>query len=88
MRQIQFSDGTPSREVEEEWEQLHAIPLPPCMSSVTIRDHLTNLRDLLNVCQEALLNSEHIKIKEMVGCVLMMYSDKELESIDEELKLI
>src|SRR5690242_8357243 len=65
---VNYSDGTPSREVEEDWEtsgeeemqelyeKCNQTQAP--LSVTGIRDHLNRIHSLVEVCQFALANKE------------------------------
>lgn len=93
-RNIEYTDGTLSREIEESEED------EPTMSKeinrlnakhahipriTNIRDRLTNIQDLITVCTEANLNSSHRDIKELVAHVLHFHVQEQLKLLDEEL---
>lgn len=51
------------------------------------RDRLGNLKDLVNLCVEGLLQSELIDIKKMVAHILYFQVREQLEIADEELSI-
>lgn len=94
MRQVNYRDGTPSREVEEDedWEatgqeemnRLHA-GCKQKTSVLDVRDRLNNLKDLITVCIEALTHSELNEVKLHVGHVLYFQVIEQIKIAEEEL---
>lgn len=92
MRQLRYTDGTPSREFEEDWEttgqdemnRLHA-ECKQKRSVLDVRDRLNNLKDLVTVCVEALIHSELNEVKLHVGHVLYFQVIEQIKTAEEEL---
>lgn len=98
MRQVNYRDGTPSREVEEDedWEatgqeemnRLHA-ECKQKKSIIDIRDALNNLNDLIDVCGAALLGHENTnqeRIQRHVAHVLCFYVHAIITDLEKELE--
>lgn len=89
---VKYSDGTLSREVEEDWEttgeeemsRLHA-QCTQKRSILHVRDRLNNIKDLITICHEALTNSELNEIKTMVSNVLYFHVQQQIKLAEEEL---
>lgn len=94
MRQVQYRDNSPSREVEE-WEttcqeQMNEL-YKECenkKSIMNVRDRLNNLKDLVTVSSEASIHSDHLFIKESVGHVLYFHVLEQIKLAEEELSWI
>lgn len=97
MRQVNYRDGSPSREVEEDedWEatgqeemnRLHA-GCKQKTSIVHVRDQINNIRDLVDVCGAALLSDENRgqeRVMKHVAHVLYFFVDDQLANIEKEL---
>lgn len=93
MRQKQYTDKSPSREVEDEdWEatgqeEMNSLYVE-CKhkaSVLDIRDRLNNLKELVMVCREALSESKIIDIKSIVGDVLYFHVEEQIRIAEEEL---
>lgn len=94
--QINYSDGTPSREVEdweatgkEEMNELYEQCKRERASVVSVRDHLNRIHSMVEVCIIALLNPDYrgqqlIQVK--VADVLCDYIGPEIEKAEEELR--
>ena len=53
-----------------------------------VQDRLNNVLDLLKICGESLLHSEHVEIKKHVAHVLYFYVEKEISTAEEELNKV
>jgi hypothetical protein len=89
---MHYTDGTLSREFED-WEATGADEMNQLAercrqtSKITrVRDRLTNLRELVTICREALLNSDLSAINILVSNVLHFHVEDQINLIDEELK--
>ena len=96
-RQMHYTDGSPSREVEDDddWEatgeeemnKLHqGIAYKKPVSIIDLRDRIINTIALIDVARTALLADEHDPIK--VCNVLFFGAILELERIEKELARI
>lgn len=95
-RNVKYSDGTPSREVEDDWEATgnedllkleRALPPLQQVNPVRIRDHLNCVNSLIKVCSIALLNREwNSENGPLVANVMFDYIRPELELIEQELQ--
>lgn len=85
MKNIPYSDGSSSREWEdtghEEMNKTYES-IKTKGSRVNCLDLLNNVRSLINVCGQALLNDQ----KNDVSCVLMINVSEYIEELEEEIR--
>lgn len=87
MRQRHYSDGSPSREFEDD-DELHETRRQK-MSIVGVRDELNNLNDLIDVCGAALLGHENRnqqRIQRNVAHVLYFFVQNKIKELEQELE--
>jgi|SRR5215207_7502678 len=89
---VNYSDGTPSREVEDDWETSGEEEMQRLFegcrretSRLEVSDRLSNIVDLVTVCREALSDSSLIDIKTVVVNVLYFHVEEQLKLAQEEL---
>lgn len=99
-RCIQYNDGTPSREVEEDWEASGQEEMNEIYQRIkdkerdktsivtNVRDRLDNLNDLIEVCNESLLYSDMDEIKKHVAHVLYFHVKEQIHIAEEELRKV
>ncbi len=97
MRPIKYQDKSINREVEDDddWEATGKEEMNELYARCTqkksitdVRDELSNLRDLLDVCSTALLSREakfQCDFPKNVAHVLHFYVDPVLQNLDKEL---
>lgn len=73
-----------AQEVLTEENEREEVKDSPCI--LDIRDHISNIQDLLTLCIECLSESELIKVKDVVVSVLYFHVKDGLTKIDQELK--
>jgi hypothetical protein len=104
MKQVRYTDDTPSREVEDEdedsdWEsegeeemqKLYEKCKREDVSIVSVRDRLNNLHSLVEVCQLALGNKEYrgqTYCQDQVVMVLCCYVAEDIKEIEEDLRYV
>jgi hypothetical protein len=93
----QYSDGTPSREIEdgeEEMNELHdqcKAKEEKRASVVDVRDRLNHLSALIDICKIALTNPQwqgQAFLQNQVASVLCDFVSPELESAEKELRKV
>jgi hypothetical protein len=97
MKNIRYADGTPSREVEDDWEtsgeeEMNKFFLglkakekdKPSVIIVDIQDNINKILSLLSVCITALTTENNLCTQ--VASVLCNYIMRQLETIEEELR--
>ncbi len=94
MRPVNYTDGTPSREVEDDWETtgseemkaLHEKCKKKHIVNITeIRDELNNTVDLLDVCATSLLSKSEERNCISVSNILVIQVISKLKEIEQEL---
>jgi hypothetical protein len=97
---VHYRDGTPSREVEQDWEatgqeemnELYQeikdkeIPKERRRTILDVRDRLNNLKDLVELCSESLLYSKLNNINVHVANVLYFQVKEQIKIAEEELR--
>lgn len=98
-RCVHYNDGSPSREIEEDWETTGQEEMNELYQEVKdkeirktrtrtildVRDRLNNLKDLIEVCSESLIYSKHNNINTNVAHVLFFQVTQEIKTAEEEL---
>jgi hypothetical protein len=99
-RCVHYTDGTPSREVEEDREttgqeemnELYQeikdkeIPKERKRTILDVRDRLNNLKDIIEICTQCLLYSKLNNINVHVAHVLYFQVQEQIKIAQEELR--
>lgn len=94
MRPVHYTDGTPSREVEDDWEMSGSEEMrelqEKCKKKTPInildlRDELNNVVDLLNVCATSLMSKSEERNCISVSNILVIQVISKIKEIEQEL---